>query len=164
MNGFPDTSSGPAPILVLGIGNMLLGDDGVGPALLEQLVDAAARWSGRVGFLDGGTQSLALLVQFSGRQVVIIVDALETGAPPGTVHRMTLNELRELSLGRARSAHEGNARELLAAAELLGELPDRLLVVDVEPESITTGFGLSNHVQEALSAASDQVSCLLSEL
>jgi hydrogenase maturation protease len=77
---------------------------------------------------------------------------------------MTLNELRELSLGRARSAHEGNARELLAAAELLGELPDRLFVVGVEPESITTGFGLSSHVQEALSAASDQVSCLLSEL
>jgi hydrogenase maturation protease len=103
-------------------------------------------------------------LSYCGRQAVIIVDALETGAPPGTVHRMTLNELRELSLGRARSAHEGNARELLAAAELLGELPDRLFVVGVEPESITTGFGLSSHVQEALSAASDQVSCLLSEL
>jgi hydrogenase maturation protease len=166
MNGFPETriAGEPAPILVLGLGNMLLSDDGVGPALLQQLSENEGRWKGVVEFLDGGTQGLALLGHLSGRRALIIVDALKRGAPAGTVHRLTLPELREVSPGRASSGHESNAGELLAAAQLLDELPDRLFVVGVEPEKIVTGLGLSPTVQEALPAASDQVTCLLTEL
>lgn len=166
MNGFPDSRSGagPAPILVLGLGNMLLSDDGVGPALLDQLADSDGPWDGQVEFMDGGTQGLALLGHLSGRRALIIVDALQTGAAPGTIHRMTLNELRSVTPARASSGHEGNAGELLAAAQLLDELPDRLFVVGVEPQTISTGLGLSTPVQEALPAASDQVACLLSQL
>jgi len=152
------------PILVLGLGNMLLSDDGVGPALLEQLANSEGRWSGQVEFLDGGTQGLALLGHLSGRRALIIVDALKMGAAPGTVHRLTLPELREVSPGRANSGHESNAGELLAAAQLLDELPDQLFVVGVEPGKITTGIGLSPAVREALPAAADQVDCLLSQL
>lgn len=166
MNGFPETRSGngPAPILVLGLGNMLLSDDGVGPALLQQLSKSESRWKGEVEFLDGGTQGLALLGHLSGRRALIIVDALKRGAPAGTVHRLTLTELREVTPGRASSGHESNAGELLAAAQLLDELPDRLFVVGVEPEKIVTGLGLSRPVKEALTAASDQVTCLLTQL
>jgi hydrogenase maturation protease len=166
MNGSPENprEAGPAPILVLGLGNMLLSDDGVGPALLQELAGNESHWKGEVEFLDGGTQGLALLGQLSGRRGLIIVDALRKGAAPGTVYRLTLPELREVTPGRASSGHESNAGELLAAAELLDELPDRLFVVGVEPEKMTTGVGLSRAVQEALPAASDQVACLLNEL
>jgi len=143
---------------------MLLSDDGVGPALLQQMSETEGRWKGEVEFLDGGTQGLALLGHLSGRRALIIVDALKMGAPAGTVHRLTLPELREVTPGRGNSGHESNAGELLAAAQLLDELPDRLYVVGVEPEKITTGLGLSLAVEEALPAASDQVNCLLSEL
>lgn len=152
------------PILVLGLGNMLLSDDGVGPVLLEQLAVSEGRWNGQVEFLDGGTQGLALLGHLSGRRALIIVDALKRGSVPGTVHRLTLPELRAVSPGRANSGHESNAGELLAAAQLLDELPDQLFVVGVEPEQITTGVGLSASVRQALPAASDQVACLLSQL
>ncbi|HKN24158.1 MAG TPA: hydrogenase maturation protease [Candidatus Acidoferrum sp.] len=172
MNGYPESRPGggaqigcePAPILVLGLGNLLLSDDGVGPTILEQFAHCSDRWSSEVEFVDGGTQGLALLGQLAGRRAVIIVDALQTGAPPGTVYRLTLNDLREISPGRANSGHEGNAGELLAAAQLLGDLPDRLFVVGVEPERIATGLGLSPAVQQALPAAFDQVACLLSQL
>ncbi len=164
MNGFPDLESKTAPILVLGLGNMLLSDDGVGPALVEQLSDSAEHWNGRVEFLDGGTQGLALLGQISGRQALIIVDAMKTGAPPGTIHRLTLADLREVSPGRRKSGHEGNAGELLAAAQLIDQLPDRLYLVGVEPAKIETGVGLSDPVQKAMPEASSQVNCLLSEL
>lgn len=172
MNGFPDhgpasatgVGTEPAPILVLGLGNQLLNDDGVGPALIEQLAASSSRWPGEVEFIDGGTQGLALLGPLAGRRAVIIVDALQTGAPAGTIHRLTLNELRELSPGRASSGHEGNAGELLGAAQLLGELPDRLFVVGIEAQNLTTGIGLSAPVQQALPAAFDQVACLLSQL
>ena len=72
-----------APLLVLGLGNTLLGDDGLGPALIEQLSQEEDRWKDRIEFVDGGTQGLALLGHLSGREVIIIVDALATGAPPG---------------------------------------------------------------------------------
>ena len=164
-SGYPDllVEEKRAPILVLGLGNMLLHDDGFGPALLNQLA-TSDRWNGEVEFVDGGTQGLALLAHLSGRRALIIVDALKRGATPGTVHRLTLPELQELSPGRASSGHESNAGELLAAAQLLDELPDRLFVVGVEPEKIDTGIGLSETVQEALPSASDQVTCLLNEL
>jgi len=173
MNGFPETrpatggaiGTQPAPILVLGLGNLLLSDDGIGPAVLEQLAGSSSTlWPAEVEFVDGGTQGLALLGQFTGRRAVIIVDALQTGTAPGTVHRLTLNELREVSPGRANSGHERNAGELLGAAQLLGELPDRLFVVGVEPEKISTGFGLSDAVKQAIPAVIDQVICLLSQL
>ena len=166
MNGFPEPTSrsGRAPILVLGLGNMLLSDDGVGPALLQQMSETESRWQGEVEFLDGGTQGLALLGHLSGRRALIIVDALRMGAAAGTVHRLTLPELRELTPSRGNSGHESNAGELLAAAELLDELPDRLFVIGVEPERVATGLGLSPAVRDALTSASDQVNCLLNEL
>ena len=71
----------------------------------------------------------------------------------------TLLELRTISRARASSGHESNAGELLAAAELLNELPDRLFAVGAEPERI--GLGLSPAVEKALSVASHQVACLL---
>ena len=164
MNGSPKPEVGAAPILVLGVGNLLLGDDGVGPALIEELADTSRKWNGQVEFLDGGTQGLALLGHLSGRQALIIVDALRTGAPAGTIHRLTLNDLHEVTPGRGNSGHEGNAGELLAAAQLMDQLPDRLFVIGVEPETIATGIGLSAPVQEALAEASSQINCLLAEL
>jgi len=166
MNGFPEIPHkiAPAPVLVLGLGNTLLSDDGVGPVLVEKLAERKCSWNTEVDFVDGGTQGLALLGHLSGRRAVIILDAVKMGAPPGTVHRLTLPELRSFSSRRADSGHESNAGELLAAAELLNELPGQLFVVGVEPETITTGVALSPAVQEALPAARDQVKCLLDQL
>lgn len=168
MNGYldflRDREPVTPPILVLGLGNTLLSDDGVGPALLDHLSGSAENWDGQVEFVDGGTQGLALLGCLSGRRALIIVDAVKTGAPPGTVHRMTLAELRNVNPGHASSAHEGNAGELLAAAQLLDELPARLFVVGVEPKKIATGLGLSAPVQRALSEASKEVNELLTRL
>lgn len=165
MNGFPDSGSvaARAPILVLGLGNILLGDDGVGPALLEQLANSENCWEGHVEFLDGGTQGLALLGHLSARRTLIIIDAVKNGASPGTVSRHTLKELRELSPGRASSGHESNAGELLAAAQLLDELPHRLFVVGIEPEKCTTGIGLSASVSRALQEACTLTNLLIEE-
>jgi len=153
-----------APILVLGLGNILLSDDGAGSILLQQMAEEENRWHGEVQFLDGGTQGLALLGHLSGRRAVIIVDAVQMGQAPGTVYRLTLPELRNLPRHRASSGHESNAGELLGAAELLNELPEQLFVVGVEPEKVTTGLGLSQAVEKALPLAVGQVACLLSQL
>jgi len=141
-----------SPILVLGLGNVLLGDDGVGPALLREVCGLYAGVSA-VECVDGGTQGLALLGYLGGREAVIILDAYAGGRTAGTVSILEGPELLDCAITRSTTAHEGNAGELLAAAQLLDELPDRVFLVGIEPERVRTELGLSQCVSGALPAA-----------
>ncbi len=141
-----------APVLVLGVGNILLGDDGAGIDLVNQMPRLSAGWNGAVEFLEGGTQGLALLGDLDGRSALVLLDAAALGAAPGTVHVRRDGEVLELS-HRGGTSHEGNAGELLAAAGLLGELPQRIILVGIEPLCLETGIGLSEPVRQAVPAA-----------
>lgn len=141
-----------APVLVLGLGNVLLGDDGVGPALVEQL-SSIYDGTDAIECLDGGTQGLALLGYLGGRKALVILDAFSAGGPPGAVTVLNKSKIGCQRFCRATTAHEGNAGELLAAANLLGELPECVYLVGVEPERVRTGLGLSASVQQALPSA-----------
>ncbi len=140
-------------IVVLALGNTLLRDDGVGAAILQALEREAAGWGGQVEFVDGGTQGLALLGVLSGRRAAVILDAVALGAAPGTVHVLSADDVSGVRSRRATTAHEGNAGELLAAARLLGDLPERTIVVGIEPEEIRTGIGLSDRVARGVQEA-----------
>ncbi len=145
------SDSGPrAPIVVIGVGNRLLHDDGVGLVLLERLAEAVGPLDD-VEFLDGGTQGLALLGFLEQRSAVLFLDAVGAGAAPGTVHAIADPTLRRPS--RAGSAHEGNVRELLSVAALLGQLPERVVIVGIEPAVVRTGIGLSPEADGAVDAA-----------
>jgi hydrogenase maturation protease len=147
------TSAQSAPqVLVLGVGNVLLGDDGVGPALLRDVSGLYAGVS-EVECVDGGTQGLALLGYLSGREALIILDAFASGRTAGTVSVLEGLDVLECGFARSATAHEGNAGELLAAAHLLDELPERVFLVGVEPERVRTELGLSKCVAGALPAA-----------
>jgi hydrogenase maturation protease len=140
-----------APVLVLGLGNRLLSDDGVGPLLVDAMSGEGEAAAG-VEFVDGGTQGLMLLSRIGGRTALLILDAVALGAPPGTVHVLDGPAVLE-SGSAAGTAHEANAGELLRAAALLGELPPRVAVVGIEPAELRTGVGLSEAVTGALPAA-----------
>ena len=151
-----------AKVLVLGIGNSLLGDDGVGVRLVEELSRHAGGWGAAIEFLDGGTQGLALLGRLEGRRVLVLLDAVALGAAPGTVHILRNQEV--LTMGfRSTTAHEGNAGELLRAAMLIGDLPPEVVVVGVEPESVRTGMGLSESVEKAMPKALAAARAVLSD-
>src|SRR5579883_3480291 len=141
-----------APILVLGLGNTLLGDDGFGPTLLEKLAERYPYAGGFIEFLDGGTQGLNLL------------DALATGAKPGTVSVLEGSEVVRFATSRSTTAHEGNAGELLATAAFLGDLPEQCFVVGVQPAELETGIGLSRDVQGSLQAALSQAQNVVDQL
>jgi len=139
-----------APILVLAVGNQLLSDDGVGLVLLEEL-EREMR-TGSVEFLDGGTQGLALLGYLSGRQALLILDAVAFGKPPGSVHVLSASRLPALTPSSS-SAHESSAVELVRYAQLLGDLPEHTMIVGIEPAAIATGIGLSGVVANAITEA-----------
>lgn len=141
--------STPAKVLALGLGNLLLRDDGVGLRLVEEL-RRDRRFGGEYEFIDGGTQGIALLGFLEGRSAAVILDAVALGAPPGTVHVLRGPGLQA---ARAASAHESSALEVLALAELLGAAPEQVAVVGIEPEQVRTGIGLSERVEAALPEA-----------
>jgi hydrogenase maturation protease len=157
-----------APVLVLGLGNVLLGDDGVGPTLVEELARRYSYAGGLVEFLDGGTQGLALLGRLSDRAALVVLDAVAAGRPPGSVSVLEGQEVLRFATSRSTTAPEGNAGELLATAAFLGELPEQCYIVGVEPKSVKTGLGLSRDVhrslQTALEKAQDVLDMLLAEL
>lgn len=145
-------SEARAPVLVLGLGNQLLADDGLGPELAEAL----AREHGpdtRVDFVDGGTQGLALLGLLDRRAALLVLDAVALGAAPGSVH--VVDDPLSIRMPRGQGAHEGNAGDLLTAALLLGSLPPRVALVGVEPGPLRTHIGLSEAVLAAFPSALD---------
>jgi len=142
--------SADPPILVLGVGNALLGDDGAGLLLLSELALDHEDWGDGVEFLDGGTQGLALLDRIADRRALLVLDAVALGAEPGTVH--VLNRWNRSDV-RASTAHESNVAELLQTSTLLGECPHHVTIVGIEPERIATGIGISAPVASAMGCA-----------
>jgi hydrogenase maturation protease len=137
-------------VLVLGLGNMLMRDDGVGLTMLEELRERVPDGED-LEFMDGGTQGLALLGRIAGRDALLVLDAIALGAEPGTVHR--IDDPFSAAPPRATSAHEANAGELLRAAVLLGDLPLRVVLVGVEPADTKLAMGLTAPVAAAVPAA-----------
>lgn len=139
-------------IVVLGLGNPLLEDDGAGLALLE-LLRERGQWPDAVELVDGGTWGLSLLPVICDADRLLVLDAVRTGAPAGTVLRGEGEAVPRL-YQRLVSPHQIDLREVLAAAVLLDQLPTELTVVGIEPER-TEGLrvGLTPAVEAALDVA-----------
>jgi len=132
-------------VLVLGIGNVLLMDEGVGVKAVEELERKFAFPDG-VELLDGGTSGMELLSAIANRDYLIIIDAVKSGQPPGTVVRFEGSEVPSVFRTRI-SPHQLGLSDLLAALILIDELPDKLVLFGVEPGEIETGFNFSEEVE-----------------
>ncbi|HTL04174.1 MAG TPA: HyaD/HybD family hydrogenase maturation endopeptidase [Gemmatimonadales bacterium] len=134
--------------LVLGLGNPLMGDDGLGVAVLHQLRQDWAIPAG-VELVDGGTWGMNLLPLVESARHLILIDAIRSGAAPGTLVVLEPAELpRYFSLKI--SPHQIDLREVLALAELRGLLPDDLVAIGLEPERVDLELGLSPRVAARL--------------
>jgi|HubBroStandDraft_6_1064221.scaffolds.fasta_scaffold64929_3 hydrogenase maturation protease len=144
------------PILVLGLGNIQLHDDGFGPTVVDDLAHEYAEYKGTGGlveFLNGGTQGLALLGRIADRKALVILDAVATGHNPGSVCVLEGQDVLRFATTRPTTTHEGNAGELLATAAFLGELPEKCYIIGVEPKSLRAGVGLSRELLHSRKAA-----------
>jgi len=150
-----------APVLVLGIGNPLLADDGVGPVLLERLRDSYAD-DPRVELVDGGTQGLALVRLLQGRHALLLLDAVQRGARAGHVH--VVYGAERIAQQRGFGVHGSNASELLAVAGLVDALPATVELVGIEPAEVHLRYGLSLPVARAVPRAAARARARLAEL
>ncbi|MEW6218694.1 MAG: HyaD/HybD family hydrogenase maturation endopeptidase [Thermodesulfobacteriota bacterium] len=146
-------------VLVLGVGNVLLTDEGVGVHAVEALERRYLCPPG-VAILDGGTAGLELLGHIRLQDQLILIDALTGGEPPGTVTRLAGEAVPKVFLTRI-SPHQLGISDVLAAATLAGELPGRIVLFGVEPADLSPGLGLSPPV---LAAMPELLSAVRSEL
>ena len=146
--------------LVLGIGNVLLTDDGVGVHVIRAL---EARNDPGLVVRDGGTIGLALLPEIEDADQLIAVDAMELGAAPGTVCVFTGAGMDHALSGIRKSAHEVALSDLLAAAALAGVLPENRALIGIQPDVLTWGLEPTPAVAQAVNAALTQVLNLILE-
>lgn len=148
-----------APALVLGIGNLLLGDEGAGIRVVEEL---GARYTmpPEVEAIDGGTMGLELLPYLTGRRLLLIVDAVSTGAPPGTVVQMELTDPSGFFRGKI-SPHQIGIAEVLSVAAFTNELPERIMLIGVVPKEMATGLALSPEIAARIGVMAEMVAAEL---
>jgi hydrogenase maturation protease len=142
-----------AKTLVLGLGNTLLGDDGVGVRMLDNLGDLGPD----VEVVNGATGGLSLFETLKGFPKVVVVDAVEMGKPPGTVKRFGAGQLLSMPESRNFSLHEIGLFEVLKLGQSLNEDFGHVIIIGVQPGSLGQGEGLSRPVEENIPAVVEMV-------
>ncbi len=146
-------AEGYAPIVVLGIGNLLWADEGFGVRCIEAL---AQRWdfAPHVQLVDGGTQGLYLLHHVQAARQLLIFDAIDYGLPPGTLKLVRDDEVPRFLGAKKMSLHQTGFQEVLSLAQLTGHYPERVLLVGCQPEELEDyGGSLRPCVRAALEQA-----------
>lgn len=131
--------------LILGVGNLLMGDEGVGVAAIRRLEQNG--FAGQAELVDGGTGGFHLLGLFRDRQHLVLIDAASDGKPPGTVSRIRPRYASDFP--PSLTAHDIGLKDLLESAALLGDLPE----VDLITVSIGGLGSLSMELSPEVAAA-----------
>ena len=134
--------------LVLGIGNVLLQDEGVGIHALNEIRRRFELDEG-VELLDGGTAGVELLRYLDGREHVVVIDAIAAGHPPGTVFRVAGEDVPRTFHQRI-SPHQIGLSDVLATALITDALPAEIVMFGVEPQAMKTGLALTPVVDASL--------------
>lgn len=142
----------PATYVVLGLGNTLHSDDGIGPQAIEKL-RSDARVPADVALIEGGTLGLELLTYIWGCSYLLVLDAVDAGQPPGTLIRMTNQEVQTLP-GKG-NAHQLGVADLLVALRVLTSRTPEVVLLGVQPASTDWGTELSPAVAAVLPALAD---------
>lgn len=135
------------PISIIGLGNMLYGDEALGVHAAQKLWQ---EWDfpDHVEVIDGGTQGHGLLTYVEQAHSLLILDAVEMNLAPGQVIVCEGQSIPMYLTTQKISPHQNSFSEVLALAELRGKLPERIALAGMQPHTLTMGAPLSDVVQE----------------
>lgn len=139
MKEYPD-------VLVLGVGNILLGDEGIGVHVVGEL--EKEKLPGNVELMDAGTALFSIVHLLKKRKKVIVIDAAKGGEEPGTIYRILPSQIKN-EHNKILSMHEMGLRECLATLRYEG-VPQDVVIIGVEPDLIDWGVQLSPRLQQKL--------------
>jgi hydrogenase maturation protease len=143
------------PILILGVGNLLLGDEGVGIHAVRRLGERPV--PPRVDRLDGGTAGVDLLGLMEGYEKVVIIDAVDAGEEPGTIFRFTPEDVASGSAGLALSLHQTEVLEILKLGSYVGQDLPPVVIFGVQPAAMDWSTSLSPTVEQQMESLLDAV-------
>ena len=142
-------------INVIGLGNILFGDEGFGVEAVRRLEKECPDLSDTVQFIDGGTQGIYLLDYIESADAVLVYDAI---IPPDFDRRIYVYADDELPafIHRKMSSHQMGLSELFCVANLHGKVPEKVVLIGVPPRDLELGSGISQAVEELLADAVEE--------
>lgn len=143
-------------ICVMGVGNVLQGDDGLGPFVLQAL-EAHYEFPPEVWLFDAGTPGLDLTLFLDGIDALLVVDAVKAEGPPGTVRTWGRDALVKGAIPIVTSPHDPTLRESLMRLEMFGHCPSYIKLIGVIPEDICTRNTLTDPVRAAVPIVEEQI-------
>lgn len=138
--------------IVLGLGNVLMGDEGIGVRIVQEFQSTCGERFPQVDFVDAGVGGMRLLHRIAGRRRAIFIDCARMNADPGTIRRFTPDQVRSRKGPAHRSLHEADLLHILDLSRQLGECPREVILFGIEPEHIAEGIGLSPRLESRLAA------------
>ncbi|MCF7956986.1 MAG: HyaD/HybD family hydrogenase maturation endopeptidase [Phycisphaerae bacterium] len=146
--------------IILGLGNPLMGDEGIGTHLIEELQKQADSYPD-VNFMDGGTGGMQLLHYIANKKKAIIIDCALMSLEPGTIKRFTPDQVNTVKKLAHLSLHEVDIIKVIELSQQLGECPDEVVFFGIEPEAIIQQM----HLTETLMAKiPDYINEILKEI
>ncbi len=150
-----------AKILVLGLGNILLRDEGIGVHVAQKMQRMVLPCN--VEVIDGGTAALDVLLLAQDIERLVVIDALRTGKEAGTIYKAQLkleeyDKLEQIfSCGNKISLHQAGLVDALAAVRKIDYAPKEIVIIGVEPETMDCGLELSDKLEHKLAEIIDMV-------
>lgn len=142
-------------IVVLGVGNILLTDEGLGVHVVEDL-KANYNFTPQISLIDGGTMGMELLTYMRGMKKILLIDAVNGGEAPGTIYEFPHRELEQYFTDHI-SVHEVGMQDILRIRAIQENPLEDAIVIGVEPASLEVGFEPSEPVQRALPEVKERV-------
>lgn len=137
--------------IVIGLGNPLMADEGIGVVLVERLTELAAQGkvpgAEAVEFYDGGTGGMSLLHKIAGRQKAVLIDCALMKTAPGTIRRFTPADVQTVKSLSHLSLHEVDILRVVELSQQLGECPDQFVCFGIEPHAIENRMGLTPELE-----------------
>jgi len=137
----------PQKIVVLGVGNLLLSDEGIGVHVANELMKMDL--PPEVSVVEGGTDGFRLLNVITEADRLIVVDAVKGGAEPGSIYRFDINEVRNCPSGFRTSVHQIGILEVIDLSGLIGKTP-HTTVIGIEPKSLDMSMELTSEIKSKI--------------
>jgi hydrogenase maturation protease len=140
-------SVSPLKIVILGVGNLLLSDEGVGVHIANELIKR--QLPSGVEVIEGGTDGFRLLNVITEADRLIVIDAVKGGGTPGSIYRFNIDDVQNCPPGFKTSVHQIGILEVINLSGLIGKTP-HTTVIGIEPKSLEMSMELSPEIEEKI--------------
>ena len=145
-------------IVVLGLGNPLMSDEGIGPAVVEWFYEHTEEYP-LIDFIDAGTGGMSILHLFANRRKAVLIDCAYMGTKAGTIRKFEPHEVKNLKKLAHQSLHEADILKIIRLSKKLDQQPQSIVIFGIEPENVKPGQALS----ETLAARMDNYIAAVSQ-